>query len=219
MITVYDMVQEVKKNNPSIVSRYNEIWRHYHNVNYIDNMAKTVDFLAEKSGKKEELTLEVLALSVFYHRAVYIPGSHLNEKYSAQLVEKLELDDLIKQEVIHIILGTQSYSTPQTLEEAIIFDADLAILGSEHKEYAEYTENIFKESQTMGYSDGIFLYRRKEFVKNALERDNLFTTKYALENWNDKAKTNLTVELEQLERLSKENLEKIIKELKKERTI
>src|SRR5699024_7414164 len=93
-----------------------------------------------------EIDLEVINFSILYHDVIMVFGSDSNEEDSAfYAVNDLKGSGLNIDQINHIaeiIRGTSSHSHPCSVEASIVFDADLAILGSESQEYDNYANLV-----------------------------------------------------------------------------
>lgn len=162
-----------------LTTRYSEPHRHFHNLNHISLML---------TSAPESLSAEQIA-AIWFHDAVYRPGSPTNEEDSAELArqtydlncsnKKLNIDIICQ-----IILDTKTH-TPSCTESALVCDLDMAVLGSEYLDYSNYTKAIRREySGTM--SEQAFNEGRKPFLESLLLQKYIFHTAWArgkFERW------------------------------------
>jgi predicted metal-dependent HD superfamily phosphohydrolase len=125
-----------------LVERYTEPHRHYHTLEHIGEMLRVAGRLA-----KEVKDPASLQLAIWYHDAIYDPTRSDNEAQSAALAhEELKIFAIPTELIEERILATDHKSDPrECLENAIILDADLAILGASVARYDRYAVDIRKE--------------------------------------------------------------------------
>lgn len=156
-----------------IVTAYSSKVRHYHTLEHLENCFRTLDamFVEVPSPK-------VVELALWYHDVVYYPMDHDNEEQSAKLayskVRHLAGEDVAAL-VAGIIQDTDYTAGPESPEEAIVFDVDLAILGSAPNVYDKYEANIRKEYSN--YSDEVFKEGRSSVLRRLLAKPSLYHTR------------------------------------------
>ena len=130
----------------SLVRRYAEPHRHYHNVDHLQQVLMTIDELADDQD------LFLVRLAAWFHDAIYdIPYRELtNEEASARLSVRelgragLEQEDLTQ--VARLVRLTATHLPgSRDPEGELLCDADLAILAAPPERYAAYTEAVRAE--------------------------------------------------------------------------
>lgn len=178
---------------------YAESGRYYHNINHIVSMLEYKDEIISGSDFGCEIDLEVINFSILYHDVIMVFGSDSNEENSAfYAVNDLKGSGLNIDQINHIaeiIRGTSSHSHPCSVEASIVFDADLAILGSEPQEYDNYANLVRLEYGD--YSDKDFYSGRLNFLKSLYESsDNIYSTDFGVNAWEEKARLNIKREID-----------------------
>ena len=174
----------------SLVERYNEPPRHYHNMAHIENGLRLYH---------EMHTQPLSPVDFFtwaYHDSVYDSTRSDNENKSAELFLKdsqvlgFKVEDIDK--VIAGILSTNLSEEPL----GVVNDLDLSGLGSDPTTYAQNTENIRKEYSWV--SPDVWRTGRTAVLRQLLQRPTLYVTVPFFDCFTDQAIINMTEELEQL---------------------
>ena len=184
-----------------LLRRLGEPHRHYHTTRHLVEVFWALEDLEEGHAiTAREAALGRLA--GWFHDAVYDPGAGAgeNERASADLAVReltslgFEKDDT--RTVKDLVLATESHQLPGSGLAAAFHDADLWILGSSDERYAEYTEQVRAEYAAV--PDEAFRAGRAAILRPLLERESVYATAFARENWEDEARANLARELETL---------------------
>lgn len=176
-----------------IENNYSSKSRHYHNLEHLDNM------ISELSKIQLEVNnLDCLLFAIYYHDIIYKPTKSDNEHQSALLfknrIAKTSFDKL--SECIAQIEATKEHKLSAENDTNILLDLDLSVLGKSTEEYKKYSENIRKEYRI--YPDFMYRKGRKKVLKSILELDFIYKTDYFKQLYENQAKKNLTLELNQL---------------------
>jgi predicted metal-dependent HD superfamily phosphohydrolase len=80
-------------------------------------------------------------------------------------------------------------ATPQTLDEQLLVDIDLSIIGAEDQRFAEFERQVREEySFVPGF---LFRMKRKTILKTFLERPRIYSTSHFSALLEGKARRNL----------------------------
>lgn len=156
---------------------YGEPHRHYHSFEHIEHCILDLDCLWYADQKFDPVPVE---LALWFHDIVYDTHSSDNEANSAALARNalgvLQLkDETLKNQVSNLIMLTKhSDSLPSTIEEKVILDVDLAILGADETDFAIYEQNIRKEYDWVPHE--IYCQKRGEILESFLTRPRLYHT-------------------------------------------
>ncbi len=149
---------------------YLEAGRAYHNAAHVRAMLDAL----ESRG----VLTPALALAVWGHDLIYDARAGDNEERSAStfdgwLASQHAPADLRK-EIHALILATKHAAPPATRAEALLVDADLAILGASAADFAAYDAAIRQEYAHVP----ALLYRmgRKKVLRGFLNRERIYTT-------------------------------------------
>ena len=178
--------------------QYAQSGRHYHTFKHIEQLLSLSDRFGSLVQDKK-----IVDLAIFFHDAVYIPGSSHNEIESAEMASitliKLGSEKEIRDKIIEYILATKDHFSVETGDQDLKFflDFDLDILSSESDVYQQYAVDIRKEYAAI--PDVMYKQGRLLFLTKALQLPHLFFTEEFRQK-ESKAKENLQWEAEQLKR-------------------
>jgi predicted metal-dependent HD superfamily phosphohydrolase len=139
-------------------------------------------------------------LALWFHDAVHDGEAGRDEERSADLAEARlagHLDVAVVAEVVRLVLVTTDHS-PAAGDRpgALVSDADLAILGSAPDRYARYVRQVRAEYAHV--PDDAFRTGRAAVLRGLLGGRTLFRTPQGATLWEDRARKNLTDELDSL---------------------
>ncbi|KRX88030.1 hypothetical protein T4E_11896 [Trichinella pseudospiralis] len=159
------------------------------------------------NNQEEELKLIWFELTDFADSSVkikcicYDPNSNSNEQESAmvfqEFADEAHYEDAILDMIVHKNL--QKADSPLTFktEDAYYFyDIELAILGSNSSDYADYKSQTRQEYSRM--SDEAYRTKRLSVLKTFLQIPNIFRTKLFSEEFEQNARRNICGEVEEL---------------------
>lgn len=183
----------------ALVRRHRERHRRYHTLEHVLAVVRHVDELA-RSEPVDDLGAVVAA--AWFHDAVYEPRSPANERASARLARRdlaklgwpVERADIVGE----MIEGTSHHTDPADTGTAVLFDADLAILGAEPDTYSAYVGNVRAEYSHV--DDDSWRTGRADVLDALLGRDRIYATTTGFERWESAARTNMGNELDALRR-------------------
>jgi len=173
-----------------LVGRYNQKRRYYHNLNHIAHLLKL--WQENKTALQDPLAV---FLAIWFHDAVYRPGSLSNEQKSAELVKKLfahtTMSGCLIDKVQTLVMATRLHYG-EDRDSQIFIDFDLAILGEPSSVYRRYVFGVFKESSM---PNAIFAPLRRRWLLKMLDRPRLFNAMPGQEIYEVGARENLKMEL------------------------
>ena len=179
-----------------VVTRHRERHRRYHRLEHVDSVVGHVADLAAHSGlDSHDLALAVTA--AIYHDAVYEPRSSANERASARLARRdlsaLDWPPAQVDTIAAMIEGTSDHREPPDAATATLFDADLAVLGSDAEVYEAYRVAIRQEYHHVdddGWTSG-----RADVLRSFLDRNTIYATESGRQRWEAPARRNMADEL------------------------
>ncbi len=170
----------------SLLTRYSEPQRLYHNLSHVDALLEMLPTRAYHE------------LAAWFHDAVYDPTRADNEARSAELAQDylnhLGISAQLIQKTCQIILATAAHQTDDP-ETALFLDADLSILGAEPKIYRAYAWAIRQEYAWV--PEALFQEHRTQVLQSFLSRVQIYQTQ-AFAHLEQPARENLAQELETL---------------------
>lgn len=179
-----------------LLARWAEPQRKYHTVDHLLAVLDRVDLLAEYAQD-----IDAVRLAGWFHDAVYLPDRSTNEERSARLAERalpeLGIDEARTREVARLVRLTVTHDPAEDDDNgAALCDADLAVLAGVPEEYAAYASSVRAEYGFV--PDDAFRDGRAAVLRQLLDLPRLFRTPYGIREWEDKARQNLTTELDLL---------------------
>lgn len=147
-----------------------------------------------------------IRFAIFYHDAIYEPGSADNEARSVELATKrlvtLRAAPELAQDVRELILatahtapgvqpsGSTAIASATRTARNLIVDIDLAILGADPDRFLEYDEQIRLEYRMT--PAGAFARARARLLAAFLARDRIYLTGFFHDRLESRARVNLT---------------------------
>jgi predicted metal-dependent HD superfamily phosphohydrolase len=187
---------DVAGSGATLLGRYAEAGRHYHDLTHLDEVLRNVDELADVARAPD-----VVRLAAWFHDAVYDPRADDNEERSADLAESMlaamRVDDRVVADVARLVRLTAGHdAADDDPDGAVLCDADLAILAADETRYAEYTAGVRAEYAHL--TDDAYARGRSAVLRQLLGKPSLFRTPTAHAAWETTARANVTAELAQL---------------------
>jgi predicted metal-dependent HD superfamily phosphohydrolase len=159
----------------SICSYYAEPTRKYHTLQHLGeclDLFESVMYLATHPVEVE--------MALWFHDAIYNTASQDNEAQSAQWARaELNKAGVLPEKIDRIqsmIMATCHTALPITIDECLLVDIDLAILGSSTERFAEYEQQIHTEYNFV--PEPIFNQKRQEILQGFLDRSTIYRTEY-----------------------------------------
>ncbi|HEY9831996.1 MAG TPA: hypothetical protein V6D26_15535 [Stenomitos sp.] len=173
----------------NLLTAYSSPKRFYHNLEHINQVLERIE-------QMKSLSLDYISVqfAAWFHDVIYDPKTQDNEEQSADYAEstlnRLKIPEIIIARVKYLILTTKNHQAlPTDIDNQILLDADLAILGATEWEYQVYAQAIRQEYFWM--SDVDYQIGRYQVLNNFLQRGRLYFTNYAYTNFEKQAKHNL----------------------------
>jgi predicted metal-dependent HD superfamily phosphohydrolase len=173
--------------------RYSGLERHYHNLDHIADMLRTVDGLRDLAQD-----LAAVRFAVWFHDAVYDSRASDNEERSAALavetLRRLGVPDATVLRTADLILLTKTHlAAPHDVDGQILLDADLAILGADPVRYVEYAAAIRREYGWVPEEE--YRVGRARVLRQFLDRPHLYFTERLFAALETRARANLQAEI------------------------
>jgi len=154
-----------------LTARYLEPHRAYHTMQHIEECEFDVSGnLAQSRG--------LVGLALFYHDAIYDTRAHDNEEKSADLASRV-LDsvgavDTVKEDLRQLILVTRHAAAPETVDQQLVVDIDLSILGAPEARFDEYERQVRQEYSWV--EESFFRAVRAGILKEFLSHPFIYNT-------------------------------------------
>lgn len=180
--------------------RYTEPFRAYHTWAHIWHVHQVMEWILTRVVAARP----AIEFAVFFHDAVYDPTRQPDsavddETASAQFASAacglMALDDGLTADVRALVLATRDHIA-RGQEQAVLCDADLAILASEPATYDVYRRAIRVEYGHI--DDSMFRRGRARVLQSFLDRDRIYATSLMRDRGEAVARANVTRELAEL---------------------
>jgi predicted metal-dependent HD superfamily phosphohydrolase len=172
----------------ALLSRYAEPHRHYHTQQHLEECLRL--FADVQRVPPHPAAVEA---ALWFHDAVYDVESSDNEARSAAWAHRALLGGGVATEdadrVRDLVLVTRHDAAPSTLDEQVLVDIDLAILGASRERFAEYEQQIRAEYAYV--PSPLFRRKRREVLQSFLQRGRIYSTEYFHARCEQQARANL----------------------------
>ena len=172
-----------------LMAAYSEKGRYYHTREHVSACLAHLDncSLGLSSSKEIEIAL-------WFHDVVYKPFSGTNEKDSADWAARFLCECGASSEqssrVHQLIMVTEHDAPTKTLDEAVLVDVDLSILGAAPSVYNLFEEAVRKEYRLV--PSLIYRKKRAEILSGFLDRPRIYTSGIFPDNVEEQARSNLS---------------------------
>lgn len=196
---------EIEKVGESLLDRWSEPGRHFHNVRHLSDVLARVDELAEETHEPD-----LVRLAAWYHgavfdsaeRASYAQRGGEDEAASAALARRelsaLGLPQASVDRVTHLVTALRRHlPDPEDFDCAVLCDADLAMLASEPQRYKSYLADVRAEYAHLPLEQ--FVRARIKILRKLADRQSLFVSPLGAA-WEESARQNVAGELHRLEK-------------------
>lgn len=169
---------------------YTERHRYYHNLTHIEACLKELEKVRSLCQSPD-----AVELAIIYHDVVYVPGSAVNEQASADRasydMDRLNLSPVLKSSVCSMIKQTCHRGIGTDGDSRILLDIDMSILSKDKSEYIDYENGILREYEPIVTEENL-VAGRLSFLMNLIELKAIYQTQYGLDNYEAKARANIT---------------------------
>lgn len=166
---------------------YSHPFRYYHDLYHIDYCLNKLEDVKDLLKNRHEVEV-----AIWFNDAIYDSRRSDNEEQSAKLAYEILKNDLAKSfvnNVSRLIMATRHNYIPKKIDEKIITDIDLSVLGLSEKEFDDYGKAIRKEYDWV--KEEQYKIKRDEFLQKLLERPFIYSTKFFREKYEEQARKNL----------------------------
>lgn len=172
-----------------LLARYGEVHRAYHTLQHLTECFMLRDHLGTACSLPAEVDL-----ALFFHDAVYEPMRSDNEKQSAAWLDSIAtcagVATIARERLRALVMVTRHDGQPSTVDEAVLVDTDLGILGASDERFDEYDRQVRQEYRRVL----MVLYRRKrrEILESFLDRETIYFSDAYRDALETQARANLT---------------------------
>lgn len=177
-----------------LATAYSEDVRYYHNDVHIGNCLTQLQACGNLADRPAEIQL-----ALWFHDAIYDPRQPDNEERSAawasDYLTRADADQETIARIVNMILGTKHHA-PSTVDERLMVDIDLSILGASPVAFEEYDRAIRQEYHWVPAAQ----YRdaRAHVLASFLNRKSIYQTPGFYSQYEDRARANLTRKIAEL---------------------
>jgi predicted metal-dependent HD superfamily phosphohydrolase len=181
-----------------LTARYAEAHRKYHTLQHLAECFALYDSLTTVSMNES-----AVELAIWYHDAVYDPRATNNEEASATLAKQVltsaGVPEPLVDRVSELILSTRhDTSGTSTIEEMVLLDVDLSILGAAPSRFFEYESQI--RAEYCWVPEDQFRAARAGILRRFLDRTSIYQLPQVRASREECARRNLAAALARLER-------------------
>lgn len=182
----------------SVLARYRQPDRHHHDVRHVTWVVRHVLSLARSTELDD---VDAIVAAAFFHDAVYDPLAADNEAASARLAQRalgeIGWEQASRERVSAMVEATAAHDVGHAdRDTCVLLAADLAVLASEPARYGDYAAAVRREYAHV--DDDGWRHGRAAVLRALLDRPHLFAPGLGLDDWEARARANLTAELASL---------------------
>jgi predicted metal-dependent HD superfamily phosphohydrolase len=171
-----------------LVAAYTEPVRAYHTTEHIRDCLAQFDLSKSAATHPDEIEA-----AIWFHDAVYLPGSSGNEDRSAELARDVLLESgvaaAVADRIAGLVLATRHVSVPSEPDAALLCDIDLSILGRPPDVFDEFERRIRLEYAWV--PEPLYRSARGEIMESFLRRRSIYQTAFFRERYEAQARENL----------------------------
>jgi len=169
--------------------------RAYHTAEHIRDCLVQFDLSRHTAQRPDEVEA-----AIWFHDAVYLPGSSDNEDRSARLAQTALRDAGAPKEAAHriagLVLATKHLAIPSERDAALLCDIDLSILGRTPEVLEEFERRIRREYAWV--PEDVYRGARAEILEGFLRRGVIYQTDFFRQRYEIPARANLQRVIAQL---------------------
>lgn len=169
-------------------ARYAESHRKYHTTQHLHECLAVFNGICTLPPHSAEVEM-----ALWFHDAIYDVNRHDNEAQSADWAYRALMEQhapVASAELVRaLVMVTRHAGLPATPDEQYLVDVDLSILGAVPARFAEYEMQIREEYAHV--PDAIFREKRREILRNFLDRPRIFSTAHFHSMLEGRARENL----------------------------
>lgn len=172
----------------ALLDAYNDPARAYHNTSHLEDVLAKLDWAKDAvaaepevlamDGAARDRMFARIALALFYHDVIYDTKAKDNEEKSRRLfcdhARTFGMQDADIAAISRLIDITASHTNAAAIDEKIMADCDLAILGAGRFAFEAYDLGIRREYAHV--PSPLYAAARKKILRHFLETPRLFKT-------------------------------------------
>ena len=178
-----------------LLAAWSEPQRRYHTLHHLGDCLA----LFEQAAHLAEHPAEV-EIALWFHDAVYDLKSKDNEARSAawadECLQAARAGQEVRERMHALIMATCHAALPTTLDERLLVDIDLSILGAPAERFDEYEVQVRQEYAWV--PGPLFRRKRREILQGFLARPSIYSTEWFFSRREEQARDNLRRSLSRL---------------------
>ena len=179
-----------------LTAAYTEPARAYHTAEHIRDCLAQFDL-----SKSAAIRADEIEAAIWFHDAIYLPGSSDNEDRSAELARsalaKSGVPAAVASRIAELVLATRHASVPSEPDAALLCDIDLSILGRPPHVFDAFEQRIRREYAWV--PEPVYRRARAEIMEGFLRRHSIYQTTYFRKRYEGQARENLERTIRRLE--------------------
>ncbi|SEG81167.1 HD domain-containing protein [Marinobacterium lutimaris] len=167
--------------------QYRHAERYYHDFSHIDECLKWLDLYADTVEDAD-----AVELSIWFHDACYLPTPIGHEERSAQLFARMVGEGMAaerREKIVRMIGYTTHTTPPQSAEEALMVDIDMASFARPWHQYLVDTVHCRLERHWL--TDLEFCESQIGFLQRMLERPSFYYSEAFQQHHEQDARNNM----------------------------
>lgn len=175
---------------------YADPGRHYHDLRHLDQVLATFDELRDACERPDEAELALWLHDVVWQRRP--DDEEQSADWAVARMAEAGIAPVCQERVAALIRATRHEGPARDADEAVVLDADLAVLGAEPAAFDAYEADIRQEYADV--SDADFRRGRAAVLRRFLSRPAIYATAPMRSRREAQARANLERSLASLER-------------------
>jgi len=172
----------------ALLERYAEPHRKYHTRQHLDECLSAFESVISQPPHPAEVEV-----ALWFHDAIYDVRRDDNEERSADWARSALLSGRARPDAAErvgtLVLATRHAAEPTGLDEQVLVDIDLAILGAPEPRFSEYERQIREEYNFV--PAWLFRRKRRAILRSFLKRPHIFSTHHFNAALEQRARVNL----------------------------
>lgn len=178
-----------------LVARYSEPHRRYHTLDHIRECLKAFRLIEHLCDCKRGVEL-----AIWFHDGIYVVPSKENEEATATWfldVAQVTVFDLDAVITAHKCIRATKHNEPVAfIDQQVMVDVDLVVLGQSWETYLAYTKAIRQEYKAI--PEIVYNVHRRSFMKKFLELPHIYNTQLMRDRFEQQARSNIEQEVRSL---------------------
>jgi predicted metal-dependent HD superfamily phosphohydrolase len=178
-----------------LIGRYSEGHRKYHTTRHLDECFEKLKGLENEARHPEEVEF-----ALWFHDVIYDVKRRDNEAKSADWARLAALTagvlSAVAERVHALVLVTAHNAVPRDIDQRVLVDVDLSILGAKAERFDEYEIQIREEYSWVPEIE--FRSKRRDILSAFLQRPIIFSTQRFIDAYEAQARKNLERSIKRL---------------------